>query len=187
MKRLLLSFLAALSLLALSSCSTPLTDQQRLAANGTHVYLSSAIFSAMEEAYEKNSGTAPREPVILHAMEYQLNDLDGIAIHGILIALRSDIFHDGQISDSTYLFIDLPSSTIYDDKGLDLDSWRKNFSGTCQNSYDALSLVFDRYAVYVQSNSSPMISETERCTVFTQEEIAGIMQSLADRAAASAS
>ena len=186
MRRLILSLLAAVFLLSLSACSTPLTDQQRLTANGVHVYLSSDVFSGMETAYEKASGSAACEPFLLHAMEYQLDDLDGISIHGILLALRSDVLCDGQISDSTYLFIDLPSSTIYDDKALDFDSWRADFNGTCRNGYDALALVFDRYANYIHSSSGPMISENELCTVFTQEDISIISQALVEKADAAA-
>jgi len=184
MRRIVFSLLAAVFLLSLSACSAPLTDQQRLAANGTFVYLSSDIFSGMEDAYEEARGGTACEPSILHAMEYRLDDLDGFSIHGILLTLRTDVLSDGKISDSTYLFIDLPSSTIYDDKALNFDTWKTDFGGTCRNGYDALALVFDRYAAYVQTGIGPMISDSESCTVFTQEDISIISQALIDKATA---
>jgi hypothetical protein len=101
MKRFILSLPAVALLFLLSSCSTPLTDQQRLTANGAYVYLSSDIFSQMETAYETASGNTACDPHILHAMEYRLDDLDGFSIHAILMALRTDVLCDGKTSDTT--------------------------------------------------------------------------------------
>lgn len=140
-----------------------LPDEQLIAVYLVQQFCSSDFFAEISRNYENDLGKAPREPELSHATVYQLGNMEGAAVHVLMIRLNADWNYNGGNDDNIFLLIDLETGDIYD-------------SLTAGGTF---GLVLNCMYSHTEFDNDIIYSEMETYTDFTEEEIAAVNSVLA--------
>jgi len=182
MKRIICIALALVLILAAFGCTKPEpiadpvpAEETVQLANDTAVdfLLSDTYVNAME-AFQVTTGSEARKPKVLHAMEYQTDDLYGFPVHVLLLRIEGDMFVRDGIYDATEVMVDLATGEVYDSLSLNIDEWSMSFNGDCKDEHDLRCYLLSRYYSYLYNNETQFCTEKETIIPLSEEQIAEI-------------
>lgn len=182
MKRIIAFGLVLLFALSLIGCTKPEpiadpvpAEEMVQLANDTAVdfLLADTYVNAME-AFQVTTGSEARKPKVLHAMEYQTDDLYGFPVHVLLLRVEGDMFVRNGIYDATEVMVDLTTGEVYDSLSMNIDEWSTSFNGDCKDEHDVRCYLLNRYFSYLHNNETQFCTEKETIIPLGEEQIAEI-------------
>ena len=104
-----------------TSNESNLTEQQQMVVDATNQVLASDSFKEIVSAYEEASQSEAKEPKVVQAIDYQLDDFNGYKVDVMLIKLQADVMYDNAIYKDFQILVDKESGEVYDKVSLNVD------------------------------------------------------------------
>ena len=106
-------------------------------------YISSEGYNAIVEEFESIFGREAQPLYVNWAMEYKLDDIDGQAVHYILIDVSGDVMDRGGSAMNRFtLLYDMGDGCTYSSVEADVAGWLMNWNGVCGGAEDARFMYF---------------------------------------------
>jgi len=152
------------------------TGLRQLAINTVQQFMADKG-DAMVKGFKEHSGSPGREPVVINAMEYRLDNCDGNGnnAHCLLIAIEADIYDGSGFADRLQLLLDMDTQTVYNSAEID---WELLSRGEYQNEEEFNTFLLNGYTSYLLYGGEPLWSEMEFRQELTEDDIAAINEAL---------
>ena len=143
-----------------TSNESNLTEQQQMVVDATNQVLASDSFKEIVSAYEEASQSEAKEPKVVQAIDYQLDDFNGYKVDVMLIKLQADVMYDNAIYKDFQILVDKESGEVYDKVSLNVAEWSNSFDGTCKSEEDVKPMLLMCYSFLEQNGLLWTDSET---------------------------
>ena len=143
-----------------TSNESNLTEQQQMVVDATNQVLASDSFKEIVSAYEEASQSEAKEPKVVQAIDYQLDDFNGYKVDVMLIKLQADVMYDNAIYKDFQILVDKESGEVYDKVSLNVAEWSNSFDGTCKSEEDVKPMLLMCYSFLEQNGLLWADSET---------------------------
>ena len=143
-----------------TSNESNLTEQQQMVVDATNQVLASDSFKEIVSAYEEASQCEAKEPKVVQAIDYQLDDFNGYKVDVMLIKLQADVMYDNAIYKDFQILVDKESGEVYDKVSLNVAEWSNSFDGTCKSEEDVKPMLLMCYSFLEQNGLLWTDSET---------------------------
>lgn len=143
-----------------TSNESNLTEQQQMVVDATNQVLASDSFKEIVSAYEEASQSQAKEPKVVQAIDYQLDDFNGYKVDVMLIKLQADVMYDNAIYKDFQILVDKESGEVYDKVSLNVAEWSNSFDGTCKSEEDVKPMLLMCYSFLEQNGLLWTDSET---------------------------
>lgn len=143
-----------------TSNESNLTEQQQMVVDATNQVLASDSFKEIVSAYEEASQSEAKEPKVVQAIDYQLDDFNGYKVDVMLIKLQADVMYDNAICKDFQILVDKESGEVYDKVSLNVAEWSNSFDGTCKSEEDVKPMLLMCYSFLEQNGLLWTDSET---------------------------
>lgn len=143
-----------------TSNESNLTEQQQMVVDATNQVLASDSFKEIVSAYEEASQSEAKEPKVVQAIDYQLDDFNGYKVDVMLIKLQADVMYDNAIYKDFQILVDKESGEVYDNVSLNVAEWSNSFDGTCKSEEDVKPMLLMCYSFLEQNGLLWTDSET---------------------------
>ena len=143
-----------------TSNESNLTEQQQMVVDATNQVLASDSFKEIVSAYEEASQSEAKEPKVVQAIDYQLDDFNGYKVDVMLIKLQADVMYDNAIYKDFQILVDKERGEVYDKVSLNVAEWSNSFDGTCKSEEDVKPMLLMCYSFLEQNGLLWTDSET---------------------------
>lgn len=143
-----------------TSNESNLTEQQQMVVDATNQVLASDSFKEIVSAYEEASQSEAKEPKVVQAIDYQLDDFNGYKVDVMLIKLQADVMYDNAFYKDFQILVDKESGEVYDKVSLNVAEWSNSFDGTCKSEEDVKPMLLMCYSFLEQNGLLWTDSET---------------------------
>ena len=159
-----------------TSNESKLTEQQQMVVDATNQVLASDSFKEIVSAYEEASQSEAREPKVVQAIDYQLDDFNGYKVDVMLIKLQADVMYDNAIFEDFQILVDKESGEVYDKVSLNVAEWSNSFDGTCHSEEDVKPMLLMCYSFLEQNGQ--LWTESETLVELTEADLEVINNNL---------